>query len=470
MWESPIYKVEAKVDGKTKELFIDVTGSAPRFTTPGKQLEGTFKALLKGLNPKKTKILDFGAAKLRNTIYLLEKGYTVYSCEFKDLFARSQKAQEYYDECKKYKNFKTLIFPSDFIDSDEKFDVILLINVLNIMPIPKERLCVLALCRKKIKLGGKLLWYTQHGAYSKDKALGLLNDGFVTGKGRQYNMFYRDFSRKEIYDILESTGFSYNKDFKFPTSGTNQAYLFEPSGEILVDKTLELTSILQKSNESDLKNVERKAIWKTGSDEKKSEKIVYKAKVPKKKANIKEVNILEKYSDELKKLEAGKGKDASRYHDLIFAILKKLFDGKLKNPQKEQKINEGRKRIDVTFDNSSKEGFFKELKDDHKIKCPYIIIECKNYNKALENPEYDQIRGRLNKRRGMFGIIVCRRVNDKKDVLKYCRDLVRENPEAEMYVIVLDDSDIQKMIKYKLEKTEDKIDKLLADKLRPLIM
>ena len=95
MWESPIYKFKVDMSGKQETILLDVTGSAPNFNTPGKQLEGTFDELLRGLEPSKTKILDFGAAKLRNTIYLLEKGFIVYSCEFDDLFKRSKQAHNF---------------------------------------------------------------------------------------------------------------------------------------------------------------------------------------------------------------------------------------------------------------------------------------------------------------------------------------------------------------------------------------
>src|SRR3989338_9858502 len=108
MWESPIYKFKTKINNKKKEIFIDVTGSAPNFSVPGKQLEGTFEVLLDGLEPSKTKILDFGGAKLRNTLYLLEKGYTVYACEFEDLFKRSKQADKLLEQCRKYPNFKKL--------------------------------------------------------------------------------------------------------------------------------------------------------------------------------------------------------------------------------------------------------------------------------------------------------------------------------------------------------------------------
>ena len=40
MWESPIYKVKAKLGGNEKDILIDVTGSAPNF-------KETMKILLK---------------------------------------------------------------------------------------------------------------------------------------------------------------------------------------------------------------------------------------------------------------------------------------------------------------------------------------------------------------------------------------------------------------------------------------
>ena len=56
MWESPVYKFKVDIGGKRETILIDVTGSAPNFSKPGKQLEGTFSELLKDLEPSKTKI------------------------------------------------------------------------------------------------------------------------------------------------------------------------------------------------------------------------------------------------------------------------------------------------------------------------------------------------------------------------------------------------------------------------------
>ena len=454
MWESPIYKFKADFNGEKKEILIDVTGSAPRFDVPGKQLEGSFGVLLKGLDPSKTKILDFGGAKLRNTLYLLKKGYLVYACEFEDLFKRSKQAEDLLNECKTFPNFKKLVFPNDFVNFEEKFDVVMLINVLDIMPVPIERLCVLALCREQMKENGRLLWYTQHGAYSKEDAVALLFDGFVTGKGRNYNMFYRDFTRKEIHEMLQSTGFSYNKEFKFPMSGTNQAYVFNADGPILVDSTLGLIAQLKKKTKSKLEEVERKS----GTEEKK-----YTVEVPKKITKLEGINILKQYSEELKKIKAGK-KNAFTYHQLIFNILKWVFEDRLKIPEKEDSIADNTQRVDITFKNNSEKGFFKRLSEGYKLICPNIFFECKNYKEDLRNPEFFQLRCRLNKIRGQFGVIVCRKIVKKENYEKAQNDALKK----EEYFIVLDDEDIAKIVEFKLSESDEKLDEYLEDKFKRL--
>ncbi len=382
---------------------------------------------------------------------------------------RSKQANDYLAEAKGFSNFKRMVFPDEFIDFDEKFDVALLVNVLNIMPVPIERLCALVLIRERMNEDGRLLWYTQHGGYKKSDAVANLLDGMVTGQGRKYHMFYRDFTTKEIHDLLRSTGFSHIKDLKFPSSGGNQAYAFNPDSDILVDQGLGLTQLLKRGRSANVKEIEREVRWPAG-DGNRSKVVLYKTVVPKRIIKPKEVNILESYLRELQTIRTGAGKRAPKYHHVILNILAEVFSPALKNPKKETKLNNGRKRVDVTFDNKAENGFFKDLRDKYNIICPIIFIECKNYKKALETPEYDQIAGRLNRRRGMFGIIVCRATQDKAKALEYCRDLVRDNPGAEKYVIILTDVEIKKMVKAKLEKNEDLIDTLLLERYKALIL
>jgi len=460
MWESPIYKFKAKIGKKQEQVFIDVTGSAPNFSEPGKQLESTFKTLLKNRKPKDIKILDFGAAKLRNTIYLLRKGYTVYACEFGDLFKRSNQANEYFKAAKKFKNFKPLVFPNDFVNVRTKFDVILLINVINIMPVPIERLLVLTLCKQRIKNDGYLLWYTQHGAYDPKTAFGNLNDGLITGKGRKYHMFYRDFTRLEIHNMLKSTGFSHNKKFTFAGSGSNQAYVFDSDGSILIERSLGLTKMLKSTSKQKFDKIPRKS-WGTKV---KHQKVVYDSKQPTKITKLENINIIETYLNELLSLLSGNSR-AHKYHELIFSILKLVFDHSLTNPKKEEYIADDTKRVDITFSNQRKAGFFKQLAEGYNIQCPNIFIECKNYTRDLKNPEFAQIQTRLNPKRGVFGILVCREFKNKTLQKKRQIEILKDNK----FVIIFEDSDIKKLVKWRMEEDYDQIDNLLETKFRQLI-
>jgi hypothetical protein len=171
-------------------------------------------------------------------------------------------------------------------------------------------------------------------------------------------------------------------------------------------------------------------------------------------------------SKELKKIPSGQ-KHAAQYHDFIKGILTQVFAPSLTRPKKEQEIDEGRKRIDISFHNSATDGFFSKLSHQHKYTVPYIPIECKNYTDDIANPEFDQMLGRLNRRRGMFGIIVCRTIVNKQAVLKRCQDAVKNDPEKA--IIVLDDADIEKLLEFQMKGDKKAISEHLEDKLRDVL-
>ena len=120
--------------------------------------------------------------------------------------------------------------------------------------------------------------------------------------------------------------------------------------------------------------------------------------------------------------------------------------------------------MDITFKNDSENGFFRRLSEGYKLTCPNIFFECKNYKEDLKNPEFFQIRCRLNKIRGQFGVIVCRTILKKENYEKAQDDAQKKDE----YFIVLDDSDIQNLGNLKLDGKEDEIDEYLEDKLKRL--
>lgn len=114
--------------------------------------------------------------------------------------------------------------------------------------------------------------------------------------------------------------------------------------------------------------------------------------------------------------------DANNFHNIIIGILELIFYPHLINPIKEREIHDGRKRIDLVFDNSAQEGIFKRLWEQHNIPCPYIFVECKNYTKDVTNPELDQLGGRFSVNRGKVGFLVCRSIDNMPLFINRCKD------------------------------------------------
>ena len=156
--------------------------------------------------------------------------------------------------------------------------------------------------------------------------------------------------------------------------------------------------------------------------------------------------------------------DASKYHSLMIGILEFIFYPNLIKPVKEFEIDDGRKRIDITFDNGApSDGFFYRLQHAFNIPCPYIFFECKNYTDDIANEELDQMAGRLSPNRGRFGIVVCRDIEDETLFIKRCAD----NYKAQRGLIVpLTDADIVKILEMKKMGPMHYEDEILSDKAR----
>ncbi|AOC57546.1 hypothetical protein [Bacillus pumilus] len=162
------------------------------------------------------------------------------------------------------------------------------------------------------------------------------------------------------------------------------------------------------------------------------------------------------------------GRDsANQYHNLIFECLNGIFQESLKRGKKEVIQHEGRKRIDIVFDNFDTEGFFGHIRDRYKIFCPKIFIECKNYTNDPTNPEIDQLLGRLGETTGKFGILVCRKVDNIELLIKRCKDSMNRDRK---YILFLDDNDIKTLLTLKSDKNEEGIVDYLFGKWDRLVL
>ena len=144
--------------------------------------------------------------------------------------------------------------------------------------------------------------------------------------------------------------------------------------------------------------------------------------------------------DDLKALPTGK-EDASAYEDVIERILSSLFYPSLCNPTKQHKIHEGRKRIDLTYTNEARTGFFHWLSLHYP--SGFVMVECKNYGKEIGNPELDQLSSRFSPNRGQVGVLACRSVEDRVTMTKRCKDTASDHRG---FIVVLDDSDIVALV------------------------
>ena len=104
MWTSPVYQLNRPAGFNRdrnrlyEQIVVDVTKSAPPFSVPGKTLEGVMRTTIAATGVKKGEaILDFGAGKLRNALFLLKSGYKVCAVEFKQLFEESDQPNYSYN-------------------------------------------------------------------------------------------------------------------------------------------------------------------------------------------------------------------------------------------------------------------------------------------------------------------------------------------------------------------------------------
>lgn len=158
---------------------------------------------------------------------------------------------------------------------------------------------------------------------------------------------------------------------------------------------------------------------------------------------------------------------AGKYHSLMVGVLEFIFYPNLINPVKEQEINSGRKRIDISFDNGAPTGgFFYRLQHAFGIPCPYIFIECKNYSKDIHNPELDQMIGRFSPNRGKFGIIVCRYIDDENLFLQRCSDSYKDQHGL---IIPLTDADLIEILSQRKAGVMHYEDEVLSSKARTIM-
>lgn len=176
--------------------------------------------------------------------------------------------------------------------------------------------------------------------------------------------------------------------------------------------------------------------------------------------------FIEYLIEKLNRIDAG-GEQASAYHKLMTGIIELLFYPDIVCPVKEQEIHQGRKRIDISFDNAAENGFFFELHNAKQIPSRYIFFECKNYSKEVANPELDQMSGRFSPNRGKFGVILCRSIDNMDRFIQRCTDTHNDDRGT---IIPLVDDDIERLLRLRKVENFHEINNFLRERLRRVIL
>lgn len=157
--------------------------------------------------------------------------------------------------------------------------------------------------------------------------------------------------------------------------------------------------------------------------------------------------------------------NADDFHNIIIGILELILYPHLINPIKEREIHDGRKRIDLVFDNAAQDGIFRRLSENHNIPCPYIFVECKNYAKDVANPEIDQLAGRFSVNRGKVGFLVCRSVDNMPRLIQRCKDTFNDGRGL---MIPLVDIDLIELLNAYNDWNWEPIERFLSDRIREI--
>jgi len=460
IWKKPTYKLHTNsgLDDQLsfKEILIDVTRSVPPFPETGKVLSDTFADVLNDFPGKaEVKILDFGAGRFRNTIHLLRVSpkNNVGAVEFERLEGISK---THIAEANRFqKRFQQIVYPEDFFRREQRFDLIILVNVLNIMPVSAERLLAIRYCREKLNEGGKILWYSQHkDKFYQEKCTedNMLGDGYYMRNKSKYQTFYRDFEPYEVDEMFLASGMKLDRKivaagviarlYKVRTSDPLEGVLTPD----LIRTHVEGDMDYPEPEESQIKTVK----FRKGS----------KPNLP----NPSELAFEKLYEDALTRLPKSNAANFE-YQNLVAAIFSRLFLSAPDHLELEKEVMSGLKRIDIFITNTADSGFFRTVRETHRVISPYVLVECKNYSVDIKNAEVDQLTARLTVDWGRFGIIVCRKNTDKDGIMNRLKGVRKIEPKN--HVLCLEDSDMIRLLRLHLSDP-DEVDEYMNSKMEEI--
>lgn len=178
------------------------------------------------------------------------------------------------------------------------------------------------------------------------------------------------------------------------------------------------------------------------------------------------VDIARYLIDKLNSIPPGNAA-ATQYHRVSVGILEFLLYPEIVSPVVEREIHDGRKRIDITFDNAASAGFFYRIHTTYQTPSQFIFVECKNYTREVANPELDQLSGRFSINRGKFGLLLFRQTDDMDTLLSRCNDTY---VDGRGIILPFADSDLIAMLNNAINGIFNPYEQVFADKFRAVAL
>jgi hypothetical protein len=150
----------------------------------------------------------------------------------------------------------------------------------------------------------------------------------------------------------------------------------------------------------------------------------------------------------------------------MVGALEFIFYPDLIYPVREAEINEGRKRIDISYTNNASTGFFFRRRTEARANASSVMVECKNYSKEMANQELDQLAGRFSDTRGRLGLLIGRNFDNRDRFVPRCRDTAQANNG---FIVALVDQDIVRFLSLIRENQRTLIDRELERRFGELI-
>lgn len=139
----------------------------------------------------------------------------------------------------------------------------------------------------------------------------------------------------------------------------------------------------------------------------------------------------------------GSGRQHARqFERLVERVFVYAFPATLANPIAQERVDDGRRIIDIAFTNMATKGGVMSLAKT-RFGSHKLIVECKNYREDPANPEVDQLSGRTRPDFGNFGILACRTIHNENLLMDRCRDVYLHRG---LLIVPLCDRDLLAMV------------------------